>query len=220
MDPRAWDLPTVVFFKNKHGFGLGYRSTFSKYYYDKLEYVGFKKTLDSIQVFSVLKYESTRNSRHSVRTGYEYRLGNRRVKGILGIDLINGIEVNNNAVVYDYHYSGTFYIDTSAHYSTLHAGIDTTVINWGTSRHTLSYVIGFAPVIGLHINFSSRWSLTCSMFYDFFWNFPFKTDYTGVQGIALAPPGGLNVDVESLFADVSLTYSFGKARKVKPAKDL
>lgn len=110
-------------------------------------------------------------------------------------------------------------MDTTASYVS-YMSIDTTSFELSIGRRTFSYLIGFAPVIGLHIHLSSRWSLTCSMFYDLYWNFPFKTDYSRVQGISVTPPGGFNVDVESLFADVSLTFGFGNARKVKPAKDL
>lgn len=43
--PESVGFTYRCFFKNKHGLRLGYRSTFSKYHHDKLEYVGFKKHL-------------------------------------------------------------------------------------------------------------------------------------------------------------------------------
>jgi hypothetical protein len=217
--PESVGFTYRYFFKNKHGFRLGYRSAFDNYHNNQgsQEYIGYKKTPDSIQVISVLKYESTRNSMHTIRPGYEYRLGNRRVKGIFGIDLISGIQVNNNNVTYDYHYSATHHINTSAQYTMSLGGIDTTVFNWGVSRHTVSYVVGFAPVIGLHINLSSRWSLTSSMFYDFYWNIPFKTDINGLR-ISNNSIRGFNIGLESPVADVSLTFSFGKGKK-RPAND-
>jgi hypothetical protein len=50
------------------------------------------------------------------------------------------------------------------------------------------------------------------MFYDFFWNIPLKTT-TYPIGLPVKDTRSFNISAEAPFADVSLTYNFGKGKK-------
>jgi hypothetical protein len=107
-DPESVGLTYRKFFNSKHAFRIGYRSYFEVNTYYDTDNIGLSYrfvTPDSIRLNFSLPLESRRWQLHVLKTGYEYRLGNRRVKGIFGIDIINGIHRKSVSSSRDTYYS-------------------------------------------------------------------------------------------------------------------
>jgi hypothetical protein len=110
-----------------------------------------------------------------IRVGYEHRFGKRRVKAIIGIDILMGVEIINE----DFHY--TYYETGKISYPTGQSLLVLKQTERGLANgyiRTTNFKLGAAPFVGMFIHFSRRWSGRILAMYDLFWsrNIDFKTN--------------------------------------------
>lgn len=197
---------------NKHALRISYRSSFSSFsnmYPSQNASYAFIPP-DSIVILTFNEYNYRRNFFHSIRTGYEYRFGKRKVTGIVGIDLLNGIYDYHNSEYIDIVRTDIVAIDSSGY--GVYLNLDSTQFFPHINHRVISYMIGITPVLGLRVEINNRWSFAATMVYDLYFNIPFRQKvYAGPSNVNVQR--GFNVWAEAPFGDVSLTYSFGKNRK-------
>ncbi len=201
-----------LFFDKQNAFRASYRSIFSFYpnRNERIEYLGYSliapNRLDSIILITQTVDKSERSSWHTVRAGYEHRFGKRRLKFVLGMDVITGIEkwirYYNN-----YEYETTLPLDTTGTWWSSSIFDHSPFPKFYNTEQVLSFVLGFTPIFGLNINLTKRWSLNGSIIFDMFGYFPFKYDNTTNKNIRIKSFYGY---AEAPFTDLSVTYHFGR----------
>jgi len=212
------------FWKNKHVLRISYRSTFQRINYNDAygpDAMGYTYIYpDSIKLFTQQVYISLEERWHTIKAGYEYWAGRRRVKGIFGIDLTNGYYISNSVLNRTQFETETYKLGFDTFNVTGFLDIDySTEQIFSPDIYTArSYIIGFTPMIGMNIHASKRISFTMHLYYDFYWNIARKETGYPIIGISNFIYPGIKGISDPFFGDISLTYHFGKGKSPKKAE--
>jgi hypothetical protein len=138
-----------------------------------------------------------------IRIGYEHRFGKRRVKGILGMDVLFGAEIENTTYQYRY-FKPEIVTGGSGNTSVL-----LTEITRGpefVSSRSINLKEGLAPFVGVFVHIAKHWSMRASLMYDFNWTQ--SVSFVSDSPALIAPGNSFKVYSQSIIADISITGHF------------
>lgn len=136
----------------------------------------------------------------TLHIGYEHRFGKRRIKGILGVDIIAGVEVFNEERTIERFEKFTV-LDSVVNYT--YTGYYSVKPTEQLAYRSISALVGISPFVGMYAHLVPYFSLSAHLGYDLYYSFPLKT--TSSQRY-----DGFNLNTDAFIADVSLIYVFGK----------
>jgi len=139
---------------------------------------------------------------HTLRAGYEHRFGKRRVKFVLGLEVLFGIE-KWEKLKSIYKYETTQYFDTTRANYLYIPDFDFSSFPSTITYNTLSFMIGVTPVIGVNVNLTKRWTLSGNFLIDQFWTIPFNYS----DEIVKEDSKGYGT-LQSPLTDISVTFNF------------
>lgn len=141
-------------------------------------------------------YHQTRYYTPDVRIGYEHRFGKRRVKCMLGMDAMIGVE-HIRTIENEQFFTFRTYSDSTG--SSYYLMADPYVSFPYTENAVTNFKIGLTPFVGVQIHLTKRFSLNACFLLDLFWTFPIsgKPKYSG-----------FNIYTDALMSDIGLTVHF------------
>lgn len=213
-EPESVAFTYKRYLKPEHVLRVSYRSIFyssqvTDYYGKAYSY----KTADTILLYDINRDETIRNFSHSIRAGYEYHFGKKRVQGIIGVELINGIAdynftqynqaLPNNITTTDFSQVNNFTRIDTFYDGTLNSNY------FDNNYRVVSYTIGIAPIVGFKIRLSNnnKWYLNANMILNAYYQIPMVTKiYSGNEQ---NNQKGFRSFTDAPITDVSICYRFG-----------
>lgn len=138
-----------------------------------------------------------------IRFGYEHRFGKRRVQGILGLDVLLGAEFVSTSYEYRYFKAEPVYYANGATGISLNEVIRNPAS--ATSKN-INLKEGLAPMLGMFVHLSKRFSLRATMMYDIYWTQ--SVSFTSDSPMLTKPDNRFAIYAQSIIADLSLTVHF------------
>ncbi|GEM_PF-1374505 len=172
-ETESFGITYKRFFSKRSTLRVGYRLTSVINSYERIQHLGYQVlTGDSILLKTTEANVSELSRWQTLRAGLEHRFGKRRLKFVLGFDLLLGIEkweVNERNEIY----TAKQHIDSSGIEQNLTPKYEYLSMTDYT-YNALSFVVGITPVVGLNIDLTKRWSLNGSLIIDLAGYFPFR----------------------------------------------
>jgi len=138
-----------------------------------------------------------------IRIGYEHRFGKRRVQGILGLDVLFGTEIETTA--YQYRYFKPEVVTTGSGTT----AISITEVTRGpefASGKNITLKEGLAPMVGMFVHISKRFSMRACLVYDLYWSQ--NVWFSSYPPLPVPSATGFNLYAGSIIGDLSLTVHF------------
>lgn len=165
-------------------------------------------SFNNLDTITTRATEYTSNKSAYINFGYEHFFGKKRIKFIIGSDIIVGFNKNTTQVLYNKYVTK---VDTLINGMLIYSYKEinnSSNINGAYSSNGVSYqtyntdfLIGLKPFIGLRANISNR--LAFNFYTSFYLTYTdnFKSDITERRS-------NLNFDINGLVSEVSLFYRF------------
>ncbi|MCW5908633.1 MAG: hypothetical protein KIS94_12295 [Chitinophagales bacterium] len=194
------------FFDKNDALRIGTRHGYHNYAtsYDRLRNAdaGFVYMGDSIlpmkpgdTVFT-RSFQQTRYYTPDIRFGYEHRFGKRRVKCMLGVDALIGVE-RIRTIENEQHFTFQTYTDSLG---TSYFIVSDPYPQFPYNENIVTNLkVGLSPFVGAQIHLTKRFSLNACFLLDLFWTIPVsgKPKYSG-----------FNISTDAFIADIGFTVHF------------